>query len=118
MTKYDALSYAVSLCPEGEARDILSVMMRAEAHRMEQTEEQKRIRDAARNNRVAAIRALLVEGVLPMPFTTKDLRTKTDVLAGESGTALAHALKDMVANGELTARKSEKAPFTTYYARM
>lgn len=117
MNKYEALSYAVALCPEGEAKEILSVMMRAEAHRMEQTEEQKRIRDAARNNRVAAIRALLAEGVLPMPFQTKDLRAH-DTLSHESGTGLAFALKDMVANGELTARKSDKAPFTTYYERV
>lgn len=114
MTKYDALSYAVSICPEGEAKEILSVMMRAEAHRMEQTEEQKRIRDAARNNRIASIRALLDEGALPMPFQTKDLRTH-DTLSHESGTGLAFALKDMVANGELTARKSDKA---TYYERV
>lgn len=114
MTKHEALSYAVSICPEGEARDILSVMMRAEAHRMEQTEEQKRIRDAARNNRVAAIRALLNEGVLPMPFQTKDLRTHA-TLSHESGTGLAFALKDMIANGELTARKSDK---TTYYEKV
>ena len=116
MTKYDALSYAVSICPEGEAHDILSVMMRAEAHRMEETEEQKRIRDAARNNRVAAIRALLMEGVLPMPFRTKDLR-EHNTLAHESGVGLAFALKDMVANGELTARKSDKPPFTIFYQR-
>ena len=117
MTKYDALSYAVSICPEGEAKEILSVMMRAEAHRMEQTEEQKRIRDAARNNRIAAIRALLNEGVLPMPFQTKDLRAHA-TLAHESGTGLAFARNAMVANGELTARKRDKAPFTTYFERV
>lgn len=114
MTKYDALSYAVSICPDGEARDILSVMMRAEAHRMEQTEEQKRMRDAARNNRIAAIRALLDEGILPMPFQVKDLRAH-NTLSHESGTGLAFALKDMIANGELVARKSEK---TTYYEKV
>ena len=73
MNKYEALSYAVALCPEGEAKEILSVMMRAEAHRMEQTEEQKRIRDAARNNRIVAIRALLDEGVLPIGLSLDEL---------------------------------------------
>lgn len=110
MTKYDALSYAVSICPEGEAKEILSIMMRAEAHRMEQTEEEKRQRTEARNARIAAIRALLHEGVLPMPFQTKNLREHGE-LAEESGGALARALKEMVENGELAARKDKNKTF-------